>query len=370
MTQTAVPRPAPAVRQDPAESADPAASWQPMAVIRPDDDPDRVCLSDPISGQRVSVQLDALLDLLFLPARRVAGFAGRAPAGPGPARPRHAAGRPLDPAIMTALTRWWTRGWHPSLGYYLWSRHRRQVDFADGDGSVRRRVLRQYTVDKPLPPRIVTTGDPIDLPAASPLPAAALGDVLMARRTVRGYAPVPVGTRTLGDVLHHGLSDVRAIRELDLDDELNLLRSHGTPFEFYVANYRTEGLAPGIYHYDIRRHTLTPVNPGDHRPRMAKILLGMRAPETAAWTLVIVSDFAQYQWRYRHERALRHLYMATGRIAQRLLVVGHTYGLGSLPTPAMHDLDCCDLLGIDAEAHTPVYSLTMGPTPESKETAS
>jgi nitroreductase len=103
---------------------------------------------------------------------------------------------------------------------------------------------------------------------------------------------------------------------------------------------------------------------------MARILLGMRAPETAAWTLVIVSDFAQYQWRYRHERALRHLYMATGRIAQRILVVGHTYGLGSLPTPAMHDLDCCDLLGIDAETHAPVYSLTMGPTPESKENAS
>jgi SagB-type dehydrogenase family enzyme len=347
-------------------SADPAPSWQPLLVIRPDDNPDRVCLSDPLNGQRVTVPLDALLDLVTRPT-------ATSPAGRRLAEDLCDRGllpaRPLDPAVMAALTRWWTRGWHPSLGYYLWSRHRRQVDFADGDGEVRRRVLRQYAVDSPLPPRIAITGDSVGLPAASPLPDKPLGDVLMARRTVRGYAPVPVGAQILGDVLHHGLCDVRAIRDLNFDDELNLLRSHGTPFEFYVANYRTEGLTPGIYHYRLQSHTLTPVNLGDHRPRLARILLGMRAPETAAWTLVVVGDFAQYQWRYRHERALRHLYMAAGRIAQRLIVVGHTYGLGSLPTPAMHDLDCCDLLGVDPETHTPVYSLTMGPTPEPKETA-
>jgi SagB-type dehydrogenase family enzyme len=366
MTQTAVPRPAPAAGEEPMESADPVATWQPLVVMRPDDSPDRVCLSDPLNGQRVTVPLDALLDVLTRPT-------GASPAGRQLAQVLRDRGwwpaRPLDPTVMAALKRWWTRGWHPSLGYYLWSRHRRQIDLADGDGTVRRQVLRQYAVDEPLPPRIAVTGDPVGLPAPSPVPDTALGDVLMARRTVRGYAPVPVAAQTLGDVLYHGLSDVRAIRDLSVDDELNLLRSHGTPFEFYVANYRTEGLAPGIHHYDIRNHTLTPVDLGDHRPRMARILLGMRAPETAAWTLVIVGDFAQYQWRYRHERALRNLYMAAGRIAQRLIVVGHTYGFGSLPTPATHDLDLCDLLGVDAETHTPVYTLTMGPVPESKETS-
>ena len=204
-------------------------------------------------------------------------------------------------------------------------------------------------------------GDTVHLPAPRPLPADRLGDVLMARRTVRSYGRDPVGLGELSTVLAHGLADVRANRVLDRRDELEWLRSHGTAFDLFVVNYSIEGLAPGVHRYDIREHRLTLVRSGDLRGQMCSILVGMRGPESAAFTLVLAADFAQYQWRYRHERALRHLYMSVGRSGQRLLVAALGLGLGTLPTPATRDADTCALLGLDPVTSTPLYTLTMGP---------
>ncbi len=185
----------------------------------------------------------------------------------------------LGPDRLAMMRRWWERGWHPSLSYYLWSRHHNFRDSDDPQGAARRSALSEY----------LRRGEPRH------------GRLLMARRTVRGYTPDPVGLDKLSGVLHHGLDDIRALRELPKDDPLNWLRSHGSPFDFYVVNYAAEGLDPGIYH------------------------------------------------------------MAAGRIAQRLILVGFGFGLGSLPTPATRDQDTCDLLRLDPVRQTPVYTLTMGP---------
>jgi SagB-type dehydrogenase family enzyme len=183
----------------------------------------------------------------------------------------------------------------------------------------------------------------------------------MARRTTRAYAPSPVRIADLSNVIAHGLDDVRTNRLLAKQDELEWLRSHGTAFDLYVVAYRVDDLTPGAYRYDFIDHTLQLVRPGDLRSEMSAILVGMRAPETAAFTLILAADFAQYQWRYRHERALRHLYMSAGRSGQRLLVAAQAYGLGTLPTPATRDAATCDLLRLDPRVSTPLYTLTMGP---------
>jgi SagB-type dehydrogenase family enzyme len=336
-----------------------SAPWLPLLVMRPVTATGRLELSDPVQHRRATMAADDVLDLV-------------AP-GPDPSNPRREAvagelrdrgwlpGAPIEDGRLTALRRWWTRGWHPSLSYYLWSRHHTYRDYTDSDGGVRRETLARYLRTAPPPRRRQIDGRLIPLPPAGPVPQGSVGALLMRRRSVRAYAPIPVDLPQLSGVLAHGLDDLRAIRQVPKEEPLNWLRSHGTPFDFYVVNHAVEGLAPGVYAYDLAAHGLRAVRLGDLRARMAAILIGMRAPETAAWTLVVAADFAQYQWRYRHERALRHLYMGVGRVAQRLIVVGHAFGLGSMCTPAACDLDACDLLGLDPDRQAPVYTLTMGP---------
>jgi SagB-type dehydrogenase family enzyme len=186
---------------------------------------------------------------------------------------------------------------------------------------------------------------------------------LLARRTTRVYGRRVIDATTLSAVLFHGFADVRARRSLPIKDELDYLGRYGVAFDIFVVVYPIEGLDPGVYFYGLEDHVLDQRSDGDYREAMVEILCGMKSPETASWTIVLTVDFPRYQWRYRHERALRHLYMASGRIAQRVLLVAQAYGLGTLTTPATMDRACCALLALDCEREAPIYTLTMGPFP-------
>ena len=128
----------------------------------------------------------------------------------------------------------------------------------------------------------------------------------------------------------------------------------------FVVVYNVEGLPPGVYSYDIAAESLRPRKAGLFRDEMRGLLVGMVAPRSANWTIVLTLNFPQYQWRYQHERALRNLYIASGRIGQRLIVAAMAQNIGTLPTPAMKDLEMSALLGLDAVRESPVYTLSMG----------
>jgi SagB-type dehydrogenase family enzyme len=358
------------------KNANADVQWQPLVTLRPstDEKTHEVSISDAMGRRRARVDVSAMLDLLAAEYRRVA------PAGPARAlagrledlgwRP----GRAIDEQVESQARLWTRRGWHPSLQYFLWSRGRPFVDARDVSGDVRRSVLNKFLAEEgPPPARVVSKGPETALPGPLPLPTHfSLGDILMARRSVRLYLQRPVSTEILSSLLHYGLDDVRAGRTREIRDPLDYLQSHGVVFDVYLVIFRMSGLAPGVYRYDIPRHVLIQQREGDFQEEMKSILVGMKAPETATMTLFLTADFPQYQWRYRHERALRHVYMASGRLAQRLLLVGHAFGLGTLPTPATRDSETCALLQLDPTRQAPIYTLTMGPCsidPARKEVA-
>jgi SagB-type dehydrogenase family enzyme len=339
--------------------------WNPLVMLKPacDDKPQQVSVSDALNRRRARVDISALLDLL------AAEYRGLPPSGAARGlaakledlgwRP----GRAVDTTVEKQAQQWTHRGWHPSLQYFLWSRGRPFVDAKDVSGDARRSVLEKFLADEgPPPPRVVSSGRETTLPAPLPLPAQfSFGDLLMARRSVRLYLQRAVSREVLSSLLHYGLDDVRTGRTREIRDPLDYLQSHGVVFDVYLVVFRMSDLEPGVYRYDIAKHSLIQQREGNFQEEMKDILVGMKAPETATMTLLLAADFPQYQWRYRHERALRHVYMASGRVAQRLLLVGHAFGLGTLPTPATRDTECCALLQLDPTRQAPIYTLTMGP---------
>ena len=173
---------------------------------------------------------------------------------------------------------------------------------------------------------------------------------------------MPETQASLSTILWNGLDGVRrtrtaAAREIDL---LGDLLSYGVAFDFYIIIYAVEALNPGVYFYDLSTHQLILLREGNLRDEMRECMLGQAAPKTAAWTIVMVADFAQYHWRYRHERGLRNLYIEAGRLAQNLILWAASYELASLPTPAIRDRQASKLLGIRWPRQAPIYTLTMG----------
>jgi SagB-type dehydrogenase family enzyme len=331
--------------------------WPTGFRIRPSVDPERsdVEVSDTVSGRRFCWDANAL-------ARRIARGAVDGADDENPAWHKALTAAHDRSELVRGWRHWQERRWYPSDQYYVASRRWDYRDMPDPDGAVREAAIREYLSAGSVPvPTEPFSGLRVQLGPPGSLGAQSVSGLLVKRRSGRAYGREPVPLAHLSGLLWYGLAEVRRYRErADSAKPLSLLDSYGSAWDFYVCVYDVSGIAPGVYRYDISRHQLTSVRPGDHRTAMAEALQGMRSPLTAAWTLGMVADFPRYQWRYRHEHGLRRLYMESGVIAQELLILATAYGLSTLVTPAQRDRLYMDLHELSPDRYAPVYTLTTG----------
>lgn len=256
---------------------------------------------------------------------------------------------------------WLHRGWDVSLNYYAAFRGISYIDKADRDNTHRDILTEQLVLNETPPARREIEGSRLSLGIAESLVQHFLGDVLMARRSVRRYKPHSVTRMQLNQLLWYGLDSIRNIRlstepskPLDL-----LLKSYGVAFDFYIAIYDIEGIDRGVYCYDIIAHELIYVGEiadGEQE----QWFWGMPGPRTAAGTVFLVGEFAQWYYRYPHEHALRDLYIEAGRIVQRLIITSGYVGLGTLVTPAVVDSLINARLKLEPSDEAVIYTMTFG----------
>jgi SagB-type dehydrogenase family enzyme len=317
-------------------------------------------LSDACSGKKFAIPCDSLyyaLEHVFTSNKNQGDWLGLI------SDLGIAIGVEVDALTLEKMRVWWDRGWYPSLHYYLWSRHCVYLDEYDPASRVREQTLKDYLVSEPPPSRVAYSGSTIELPRPDPLPVEeTLGQVLLRRRTVRKFSLNRVRRMALSTILWHGLNRLSSTRFQDdaQREPLELLKSYGVAVDFYLAIYNVEDIASGIYVYNYSHHSICLISEGDFRQDIRRLMWGQSAPLTGAWTIFLVLDFPQYQWRYRHERALRNLYIEIGRISQSLLLCAQALNCGSFPTPAFKDEETALLLKTNTYKQYPAYSITMG----------
>jgi SagB-type dehydrogenase family enzyme len=358
----------PVLEQSPRRTAESAPRWPAGTVIRPAVDPNdrRALVVDTVGARKAMVAIDPLLTLVA--AASEDGGDGAADGGADEIVRWLSDRRRPSPEEEDQLAHWWNRGWIPSLEYYLASRRIRYADVEDASGAVRRSAAVAFLREGPPPAARTVSGPRRLLAPPAPLAEESLGSLLLRRRTRRAYQRRAAAEAQLSSVLWHGLRQARRVRQLDpAGDPLLYFDSFGIGIQFYLAVYDVEGIEPGIWHYDVKDHAVTLVRPGLHRSAMTSIVLGSQAPMSAAFTVSMVADFPEYQWRYRHERGLRKLYVQVGQIGQRMIVLALGYGLGTMMTPATRDTAFLELHRLDAETAAPLYTLTMGFEPQARE---
>ncbi|MFE9243270.1 hypothetical protein [Nocardiopsis sp. NPDC006938] len=258
---------------------------------------------------------------------------------------------------------WDKRNWTWSLPYYLFSRVEEFSDSADDTGQVRHETLRDYQRNGHLPP-VPSFEDRISLPPLTNAPSTSLGEVLRVRRSLPRPQPRRLSLEEFSNILTLGFHRVRELRKRAeiSDDPVDLLRSLGSALDIYVSIYNVDGISPGIYYYSVYPHELGKVQEMEEkvlRASMQKALAGQSAPTTAAATVTMIADFERYQWRYRHERALRNLYVDTGIVAGQLLLAVTSFQKQVHITPAARDSEALSLFQSSPERHQLLYNLSF-----------
>jgi SagB-type dehydrogenase family enzyme len=140
------------------------------------------------------------------------------------------------------------------------------------------------------------------------------------------------------------------------------------PVEAYPVISRVDGVEPGIYHYNVRDHTLGLMSDLDAEgaQRLAtSFMCGQRHFGTAAVSFVLTARFARNHWKYRrHHRAYAGILMDAAHLSQTLYLVAGERGLGAFVTIAINGRDIERVLGLDGVSEGVVAMTGCGPRSE------
>lgn len=296
-------------------------TWSPLLVIRPDAGSARLEDSQSNLAESVSPHSLAAQILSHSPAL------GTRVTSP-------------DETLNHPQSDWVSHGWQPSLEYFDWSeKEGAAVGGADS--------LRPSDYTKNLRGSTVWDWSTSDVAAS---PAKTVGQVLMGRRTRRVFDASPLEQEIFASVLR-GFAEV-----LDTESSTD---GFLTGLDFASIVFAVDGLDAGVWDLDLVGRRAALRQGGNFRVPMSDLMCGMQAPMTAAATVVLTVDFDERQRRFPYERALRELYLEVGRIAQWLILVCESHGLGCLITPATNDKILSDVLGIPT-TEAPIYTITFG----------
>lgn len=154
---------------------------------------------------------------------------------------------------------------------------------------------------------------------------------LLTRRSVRDYRDEPLTLAEIGQLLWaaQGVTTPGGFRTAPSAGALY-------PLELYLVAGNTRDLAPGIYRYHPRNHSLTSLLPGDRRGELCAAALNQAAIRKAPVSLVFSALFARTTGKYG-ERGIRYVHMDHGHAAENVYLQAVALNLGTVVIGAFDD---------------------------------
>jgi SagB-type dehydrogenase family enzyme len=176
---------------------------------------------------------------------------------------------------------------------------------------------------------------------------------MAARRSIREFAAGSIGLAELGQLLWaaQGVTDATGLRSAP---------SAGAtyPLELYVVAGAVEGLAPGVYRYEPRRHALHEVVAGDKRRELAAAALFQSWIAEASVVVVVAAVFQRTTAKYGR-RGERYVHVEAGHAGENLCLQAVALGLGTTVVGAFDDEAVKSVIGA-AQAGEPICLLPVG----------
>lgn len=192
---------------------------------------------------------------------------------------------------------------------------------------------------------------------------ATLDDVLRFRRTVRAFRSRPVPFAAVAQVVRGTWGKTGSLGIGPYGRLFTKTSPSGGalhPIEAYVIAWNVEGLAAGLYHYDVAANELRRLKRGDFRREAVRAASGQKWVGRAGFACVMTAMFTRSLWKYQLENAYRILWLDAGHLAQTFCLLATAQGLGPFTTAALQDTFLAEFLGVDGIREFPVYLCGAG----------
>jgi SagB-type dehydrogenase family enzyme len=214
----------------------------------------------------------------------------------------------------------------------------------------RQQLLEKATRTPAPPPYKDYSGACLDLPPPD-LPAVDLAEVMARRRTVRRLDPDrPVSPIQLSTLLHWSGGAQRTVN----DDRLGTLLMKASPsagarhpIEIYCVVRSVTGVPPGVYHYSVRHHGLSPLDGPVSAAQVVDWCGDQSYVADAAVLFFYSAVLNRVAWKYPSSRAYRTILLDLGHVSQTAYLVATALRLGAFFTGATRDESVERALALD-----------------------
>jgi SagB-type dehydrogenase family enzyme len=186
--------------------------------------------------------------------------------------------------------------------------------------------------------------------------------VLYARTTHRDFTSEPVSTQTFATLMSAVFGPVDYI-----DSGRGALFRRTSPaggsrqeIDAYVGVLNVAGVDPGVYHYNIREHSLELRSPGLTPDEVVALCTEQPWTGGAAFVVFLAAVIDKMSYKYRLPRTYRVTLLNAGHLGQTFALTATALGLGPAQTGAFYDEPVARRCGIDNTGTTPVYTLLAG----------
>jgi SagB-type dehydrogenase family enzyme len=186
---------------------------------------------------------------------------------------------------------------------------------------------------------------------------------LFSRRTCRKFKDKSISKKKFSTFLNSVSGMTRFYNESILDKRIIKTSPSGGarhPIEVYPIIRGVQGIAQGIYHYEVETDSLVPIGdyPGDKV--INKLFSGQYWVENASVTFIFTASLPRSMWKYDHSRAYRVVLLDAGHLGQTFHLVGTALELGVFTTAAIQDSKIEKYLKIDGISEIVVYAGAIG----------
>ncbi len=133
------------------------------------------------------------------------------------------------------------------------------------------------------------------------------------------------------------------------------------PIETYLIVNNVEDIEAGVYHYNIKDHSLEQIKEGKLGTKMAHAALNQNMCITATVVFIWTAIFERSKWKY-DQRAYRYVYLDAGHIAENLALATLNVKCGSCPIGAFYDDEVNSIINVDGAKESAIYLTVVGKT--------
>ena len=266
---------------------------------------------------------------------------------------------------------WQSNDWGDVANYLLESIDEEYIESADPSewDMERAAIYQSYAEQESLtPPPIIKDPDcaapALSLPVSEDLRPENYFQSIFKRTTTRSFSPDPLSLETFGNVLFYSFHQSRSLRRAAQDkvsrDLSAYSMSHLGALEFLLFINHVEGIASGMYNYDISEHSIRFISSEVPDDAVRAITIGMPFTRDCSFSIFLMVDWYRTMWRYRTPKKYRVAITDAARQAQQVIMTAQGYGLGSFMTPAMVDSLAERYLGTEPLRREGMYYLAVG----------